>query len=528
MPSIELQLLRFAHTFEGNEMEHVGETSISDRLFEEQVALLYKHAPLAYTVTVINGAILAYVQSTHISAAVLAIWYGSLMLITVIRAVLAWEFVRVRPGPGRIRWWYRAFLIGAGVSGTVWGSAAYLLFPENSIAHQVFVAFVLSGMAAGGISVLAPRMEACLAFLLPEMLPLAVRYLSYSTTIQAAMGVMTLIFLVGMLVSAWSFHVAIRNALSLGFDKQVLKAEIVKHHSLQDGLAQEKDKLQTTLSSIGEGVVLIDAQSRIEYLNPAAEQLSGWSNQQAERQFVGEVFKCVDRQNHRVTTALEDSLQRGEQFSKQSVLYCRAGERRIVEEMATPLYDHNSTAIGAVSIFRDVTKAQQKVDELAYSADHDLLTGLPNRSLFQDRSNQTVARAKRHRQTFAMLFLDLDRFKEINDQLGHGSGDALLCEVANRLMKSVRLEDTVARLGGDEFVVLLDTPTDIEQAVAVADKILGILRKPYQLGTQTRTVSVSIGVSLYPSNGEDMETLLAQADAAMYRAKRRGRDQIAS
>jgi diguanylate cyclase (GGDEF)-like protein len=127
-----------------------------------------------------------------------------------------------------------------------------------------------------------------------------------------------------------------------------------------------------------------------------------------------------------------------------------------------------------------------------------------------------------------MLFLDLDRFKQINDQLGHGSGDALLREVANRLVKSVRLEDTVARLGGDEFVVLLDAPTDIEQAVAVADKILGILRKPYQLGTQTCTISVSIGVSLYPSNGGDTDTLLAQADAAMYRAKRRGRDQIAS
>lgn len=509
-------------------MEHVGKASISDRVFEEQVALLYKHAPLAYTVTVINGAILVYVQSTYISSAVLAIWYSSLVLITVIRAVLAWEFVRVRPGPGRIRWWRGAFLIGAGVGGTVWGSAAYLLFPENSVAHQVFVAFVLGGMAAGAISVLAPRMEACLAFLLPEMLPLAVRYLSYSTTLQAAMGVMTLIFLAAILVSAWSFHVVIRNALGLGFDKQVLKAEIVKHHSVQDGLVQEKDKLQTTLSSIGEGVVLIDAQSRIEYLNPAAEQLSGWSNQQAERHLVGEVFKCVDRQNHRITTALEDSLQWGEQFKKQSVMCCRAGEQLIVEEMATPLYDHNSTVIGAVSIFRDVTEAQQKVEELAYSADHDLLTGLPNRSLFQDRSTQTIARAKRQRQTFAVLFLDLDGFKQINDQLGHRSGDALLREVASRLVKSVRLEDTVARLGGDEFVVLLDAPTDREQAVVVADKILGKLRKPYQLGTQTGTISVSIGVSLYPSNGGDTETLLAQADAAMYRAKRRGRDQIAS
>jgi diguanylate cyclase (GGDEF)-like protein/PAS domain S-box-containing protein len=498
----------------------------SCQLRAEQVKLLYQSAPLALAVTLLNGAVLAYVEREYISLTILLSWYAALLLVTAIRSMTAWQYTRIKPGTAETGFWHIAYMLGAAAAGCVWGSAAILLFPGDSIAHQVFVAFMLAGMAAGGISVLAPRMEVCLAFIFPVLLPLIIQYLTLDTALQTAMGVMTVIFLVGMLVSAWNFHRAIRTTLNLRLDKQELKAEIMRRQQLEEQLFQERDRLQTTLHSIGEGVALIDAEDRIEYLNPAAEQLCGWPIQQAMHRTASEVFECFDPQQQRISTAMEDSLHAAEQIKKQSVLLCKAGNKHIIEELATPLYDRHSKTIGAVSVFRDITEAEQKAEQLAYAADHDPLTGLPNRNLLKDRTRQAIARAQRKHESFAMLFLDLDSFKAVNDNLGHASGDALLVDVAQRLTGCVRDEDTIARLGGDEFVVLLDGPTQQKQVEAIAGKILHTLNQPFKLGTECATVSASIGASLYPVHGHDTESLLGHADAAMYRAKQLGRNQV--
>ena len=163
-------------------------------------------------------------------------------------------------------------------------------------------------------------------------------------------------------------------------------------------------------------------------------------------------------------------------------------------------------------------------EQLAYAADHDALTGLPNRNLLKDRTRHAIARAQRNRENFALLFVDLDRFKSVNDDMGHASGDALLVNVAKRLTDCVREEDTVARLGGDEFVVLLCGPTQRRQIDAIANKILHSLRQPFQLGNQSLSLTASIGSGLFPADGKDAESLLGHADAAMYRAKQLGRN----
>lgn len=498
----------------------------SDELFSEQVKLLYKNAPLAYSVTLVNGAILAIVQSAYISTPVLLAWYGCLLLVTVIRALVASRYTRIKPGPADARHWNTIYLIGTAAAGMVWGSTALFLFPVNSIAHQVLLAFVLSGMSAGGISVLAPRREACLAFLLPVLLPLAIRYLSFNTTLQTSMGIMTLIFLVGMLVSAKNFHCSILSSLRLRYDKHELEKEIAQRRCAEEELFREKERLQTTLHSIGEGVVLVDAEGRIEYMNPAAVQLSSRSFHEALNQHVSEVFQSIDVRRQRISTAMEDSLRSTERITKQGILFCKAGKEHFIEELATPLYDRHSKLVGAVSVLRDLTDMLKKAEQLAYAADHDPLTGLPNRNLLKDRTKQAIARAQRKRENFALLFLDLDRFKEVNDNMGHAAGDALLVEVAKRLIGCVREEDTIARLGGDEFVVLLDGPTLEKQVEAVANKICHALRKPYQFGARSAAITVSIGVSLYPSDGQEPETLLGHADSAMYHAKQQGRDQV--
>ena len=166
-------------------------------------------------------------------------------------------------------------------------------------------------------------------------------------------------------------------------------------------------------------------------------------------------------------------------------------------------------------------RAEEQIKELAY---HDALTGLPNRLLFNDRLSVAVAQAHRSASRLAILFLDLDRFKVINDSLGHSLGDRLLQEVAERLQAGVRQGDTVARLGGDEFILLLPGIGRAEDAAKVAEKILETLKFPVRLEDRELFVTASIGISLYPEDGFDVESLIKNADTAMYRAKEQGRD----
>lgn len=496
-----------------------GKNGSPDPVFVEQVDLLYRNAALAYTTTLVNGAILAYVQSEHIPIVVLLAWYGLLVVVTVGRAVVARRYASASPDPAHARYWNLLYLAGAGAAGCVWGAAALVLFPPDSIAHQVFVAFVLGGMTAGGVTVLASRLEVCAAFILPALLPLAIRYLRLDSPLQTAMGVMTLVYLGALAVSAWNYHCALRSSLRLRFDKQELEAEIARRQRAEEGLLHEKERLQTTLRSIGEGVALIDADGRIEDLNPAAEQLFDRNRHEAAGRRPEEVFECFDDQGWRSPTALEDALKSATPRRKRSVLYGKDKVAYVVEELATPLLDRDDRLVGAVSVFRDITEQHRLTEQLIHAADHDVLTGVPNRNLLRERTRQAIARAQRKHETFGLLFIDLDDFKLVNDTLGHASGDSLLVDVARRLAECVREEDTIARLGGDEFVVLLDGPTKRPEIEAVAAKILARLREPFQLETRAATIGASIGASVYPDDGHDAESLLAAADAAMYREK---------
>ncbi|MBU0908401.1 MAG: GGDEF domain-containing protein, partial [Proteobacteria bacterium] len=152
---------------------------------------------------------------------------------------------------------------------------------------------------------------------------------------------------------------------------------------------------------------------------------------------------------------------------------------------------------------------------------------LPNRNLFEDRLRQTIRRARRHDNSFALLYVDLDDFKPINDNLGHRGGDMVLQEVARRLRQSIREPDTVARVGGDEFVIILDRINQAENAAQVAGKIINILTQPYHMQKKNFLLGASIGISLYPEHGKDMQSLMRCADTAMYKVKERGKNSFA-
>lgn len=494
-------------------------------VYAEQVSLLYHNAPLAYTVTLINGAILVFVQKAYIPTAVLTAWLTCLILITVSRAVLAYCFATAPVTVENARHWGHAYVIGAGLAGATWGAAAILLFPVESTGHQVFVAFVLAGMSAGGVAVLSARLEACLIFLLLTLLPLATRFFIQDDGLSVAMGTMTLIFLGGMLSTAWTIHRSLRTSLSLRFDQRELVAEVAKRQRVEASLFQQKERLQITLASLGEGVVITDAKDSIEYVNPMAEQLSGWSNHAACGRSINEVFHTHTEQTGQViTSAVNDCLQQAAYVQKQAVLVARHGQRYLIDQIATPLRNHHGQVIGAVAVYRNITETRALASQLFYQANYDALTQLPNRNLLKDRLIHAIAHAQRTQQQLALLFLDLDRFKTVNDSLGHTVGDVVLKAVAKRLQACLRETDTVARLGGDEFVIVLEDLPHEELVVTVSHKLLNALEAPFGVGGHEFFVTASIGITLFPKDGEDADALLSNADTAMYRAKEEGRN----
>jgi len=200
------------------------------------------------------------------------------------------------------------------------------------------------------------------------------------------------------------------------------------------------------------------------------------------------------------------------------------GESRHLEIRVVPRIDDREKINGCFSVISDITEHKLAEERIQHVAHHDSLTGLPNRLLFNDRLDQAVRRAKRNGLKFALLYLDLNKFKPVNDTLGHGAGDEVLMRVATRLLGQVRDSDTVARLGGDEFAVMLLDVATRDQAAAIAGKIAAAVAVPFRLGSQQQSAQIgaSIGIAMYPSDATDADALIKAADAAMYCAKQAG------
>jgi len=293
----------------------------------------------------------------------------------------------------------------------------------------------------------------------------------------------------------------------------------------EEALFTEKERAQVTLNSIGDAVACTDIVGNLTFINPVAEGLSGWPLQEAMGRPMPEVFRILDGASREaIPNPTENAIaqNRSGHLPPNSVLIRRDGLEIPIDDSVAPIHDLDGRATGAVIAFRDATVARKFAQHMTYSAEHDFLTGLPNRMLFNDRLGQAIALARRYRKLVAVLFLDLDGFKQINDSWGHAVGDKLLQSVANRLVGCVRGSDTVSRQGGDEFVVLLSEVERSEKPAIIATRMLAAVSDACFVGQHNLHVTTSIGVAVYPDDGLDAETLIKNADTAMYRAKTGG------
>ncbi|MBQ5961931.1 EAL domain-containing protein [Massilia sp. ZL223] len=302
---------------------------------------------------------------------------------------------------------------------------------------------------------------------------------------------------------------------------------VIERMKVEQKLYAVQARAQITLNSIGDAVISVDMHGRVDYLNIAAELMTGWKRDEAKGRRISEILVMVDGDGGApVVNPVEAVLRDGqvEGLAGEVVMADRHGKCRRIEDSAAPIFDWDGLLVGAVMVFRDVSDTVALTTKMKHLAQHDFLTGLPNRVLLNDRITQATVSAKRSNTCPALLFLDLDKFKHINDSLGHAIGDHLLQAVAGRLLDCVRSSDTVSRHGGDEFVVLLADERRPQDAALAAEKILIAISTPFLLDGHQLHTSTSIGISVFPLDGLDAAALLKNADTAMYHAKERGRN----
>lgn len=302
-----------------------------------------------------------------------------------------------------------------------------------------------------------------------------------------------------------------------------LRLALVESREVHEALKLSEERHRLLADHASDVIWMMDLEGRFIYVSPSVEKLRGYTVAEVMQQSIHEALTpesapiAIDGLSRAI--AAVSAGQAVPDFRAELEQPCKDGSTVWTEVTVTGIRNESGAFVGLLGVTRNISERKQAEAQMLHLARHDPLTGLPNRALLSDRLQQAMAASRRDGHSLALMFIDLDRFKPINDSLGHAVGDVLLSEMARRIRACVRESDTVARIGGDEFVVLLRTVTGEDAAVSVADKIRCVLAEPVHAGEHRLEVSASIGVALYPEHGDDDLSLTQHADIAMYQAK---------
>ncbi len=295
-----------------------------------------------------------------------------------------------------------------------------------------------------------------------------------------------------------------------------------QREAMLEALRQSEEKYRSILESIQEGYFEVDLNGNFTFCNNSMSRLTGCSKEE----LLGMNYKQFTNEENikEVLQAFNEVYDTGEPFKFDWQIIRRSGSEGFIEASVTLKKDLSGKPIGFKGMIRDITERKRIEQQINYMATHDALTGLPNRLMFSQLLNHAIRSAQRHGKQLAVLFIDLDRFKTINNSLGHEAGDRLLKEMARRFRKSLRAVDIVGRLGGDEFIILTDEVDELNQVANVAHKLLTTVIQPMVLAGEECRITASIGISIYPRDGNDEQSLMKNADVAMYFAKEEGKN----
>jgi len=531
----------------------------------EQVRLLYWALPASILSSLAVAAILVYALWGETSHTILLLWASALVMLSFSRLWLVFMYKKSQPEGAATQVWLSRFIVGATLAGLVWGSAGVWLMPADSIGYQLLVCFVLGGVMAGATQTLSAIMLAYVMFCIPAGLPVVIWLFMQHTAIASAMGLLLSLYTLSLIFIARNLNHVVTESFRLRFKNVGLlaemKQEITARKESEDRTRRSNDILEMLATSFPLSAVLgainmaIEkeiplATSSILLLDEAGKDLHNASAPNLPDEYVAAIDNGIaigpsagscGTAAYRNATVIVEDIANDPLWADFKDLALSLGLRAC---WSIPIRNAASEVLGTFALyFTAPRKPDAKENDLLHWAAHltgiaierhsaaeklqqmahyDTLTQLPNRTMFIDRLEQGLAQARRGKHKLALLFIDLDRFKLINDTFGHEAGDSALKEVANRLHACVREVDTAARIGGDEFTLILTELHNSSDAALVARKVIDSLSLDLELKGGCMSVGGSIGISLFPDDGDDIDTLIAKSDNAMYQAKKEG------
>jgi diguanylate cyclase (GGDEF)-like protein/PAS domain S-box-containing protein len=455
-------------------------------------------------------------------------WLGMVTLLSLARFILIRQFNRVRYRNFASSPWLRRHILMTFASGLVWGLLSLIYDTQWSIPHQVGLFVVVAGIGTGSILAYGAVLENYVVFLIPLLLPLEVGLFMRGDQYTSFLGGLVFLFAVGLLLLARRFNLMLIDSVHLSLSHQFLQQEVKTGSRrllmTERALQSSQEKFGQVLESSLDGFWNWDLVSGQFYLSPRWKEQIGYEDDELPNSLETWESRLHPEEHDEVMRKLQAYLSKPwGSWEEEFRLRHKNGAYRWIQARAKPSFDERDRMVRLTGVHIDVTErviAESRANYLAY---HDSLTDLPNRLLFNDRVDHAIAEAKRMVKRMSILFFDLDRFKHINDSLGHPAGDRVLTQVAGRLSQAVREEDTLARLGGDEFAVLIENMEHTQTLAVVAENLLACFKQPFTEEGHEFYLNASIGISIYPGDGDTTAALLKNADAAMYQAKNSGR-----
>jgi diguanylate cyclase (GGDEF)-like protein/PAS domain S-box-containing protein len=513
-------------------------------LHAEQLRLLFRFSVVGYLATLLVVFILGAILWDDLARPQLFAWFIAVAMVAIGRYLIYKAYMQGAPPPEDTQLWEGRFIGGTVLAGLCWMVIGTVLLPDSArMVQRLSVVMLVMLLMTGAVAYYAPHRYAYKIAAFLGLVPLALTLgASGDRTQQFLSGVILVLAVMlpyvhalvhrGLMdsLSTRRSREALRSALAdeserLQRANQALAEEMTERLKAKQAEIASAQKLKMHVERTPLGVIEWDANERITEWNPAAEAMFGHAAYEAIGKSVPWLL-CADTGRATAETMCAELLASREGNKTTLVNVTRGGRTLHCDWYNTPLLDATGRLVGCASLVQDVSERLNTERTIHYMAHHDALTGMPNRRLMQDRLHQAIMSARRRQRHVAVLFIDLDRFKVVNDTLGHDTGDFILKEIAKRLAGCVREVDTVSREGGDEFVVILPDLERPDRARLVADKILAELARPIEIGGHDIHVTPSIGISHYPNDATDVQQLLKQADNAMYQAKDAGRNTV--